>query len=78
MNKNAIIEYGAKELDREHDKELIDELIQMGWVKYNEGFSASCCCCRRIDGSDEFNLSGSQYTKITLVYDPKRWQMAQA
>ena len=72
--RNLDKEFGAAELTL--DDELVQDAQLAGWAVYQESFSEDSWC-RRTTGTPEgaFPLSGSKYTALCVVYDPKRWEI---
>lgn len=64
-------DYGAAELAA--DDPLVAEAEAAGWRTYAESFNDDKSTCRRIDGADEFSLSGSRTQYMVCVYDETKW-----
>lgn len=80
MKENIAIQlinnFGAQELDRDAPQYAarVSMLKDLGYEMYPEAFNEEAWCLPVGENpKDGFKLSGSQMTRLALVYDPKRW-----
>lgn len=68
--------FGARELDMDAPQYAarVSKLKDLGYETYHEAFNEEVWCLPVGENTEEgFKLSGSQMTRLMLVYDPKRW-----
>ena len=75
MKKQLDMEFGCAELTM--DDELVQTAQLAGWEMHKESFNEDGSWCRRTTGTPEgaFQLSGSKYTALCVVYDPSKWEI---